>query len=140
MTIEELAERMSRRFKGVPNFDEEDAIEAVEDAARSLGLDPSDSVPAKYEQLILLKSQYETAWDIAFAVAHYFSYTDGEESVDKSMVSENYRKLAESLRKDYDEERWSINSSDFRIMKRLDKDVPVRRIRTIPEGWRGKWR
>jgi len=67
-----LAERLLRRFKGVPNFDEDDAIELVREAIELHDKDASDD-------LILLYAQIQGAWQIAFSVAHYFKFTDGEE-------------------------------------------------------------
>lgn len=109
-----LIERLLRRFKGVPNFDEDDAIELVEEAKESHESDASD-------ELILLYAQVQGAWQIAFSVAHYFRFTDGEESVDKSMVADNYRKLARELQVEYDKEIGKIFGNNFRIMTRIDR-------------------
>lgn len=120
-TRDELAERLLRRFKGVPNFTVEDARELIDDAMQAHGLSPSDGVPADKQTMILLYAQHEGAWSVAMSVAHYFKYTDGEESVDKSMVSENYRKLARDLRDDYEREKSRIDGSAFVVMRRIDR-------------------
>lgn len=135
MKAEDLAERLYRRFKGVPEFSEDDALDTVEDAMLAHGYKPSSSVSDDDLRLILLYAQSRKAWDIALSTAHYFKYTDGEESVDKSMVAENYRKLAQGWQSDYDEENHRVRGSGFRIMKRADRDTlpTVRKI--YPEGW-----
>ena len=125
-----LVERLLRRFKGVPNFDESDAIEIIDEAIQSH--EKSDS-----DELILLYASEQAAWQIAVSVAHYFRYTDGEESVDKSMVAENYRKLAKDFREDYQRERGRVHGNNFRVMRRVD------RPRTTPptgESGRRLWR
>lgn len=140
MTAEQLAERLLRRFKGVPGYTEEDALDAIEDAMRAHGYKPSDSVPDKDVRLILLYAQSKGAWQIAFSVAHYFSYTDGEESVDKSMVADNYRKLAKDLEDEYDDEHGRRRGSGFRIMKRFDRDYQSNaRRRSHTEAWFKRW-
>lgn len=121
-TSAELTERLYRRFKGVPNFTEMDAQALIDDSMSTHGLSPDADIPLDQTNRILLFAQSEGAWQVAFSVAHYFKFGDGEESVDKSMVSENYRKLAKDLREDYDAE---INprkgSVRFTTMTRLDR-------------------
>src|SRR5690625_3675002 len=84
----ELAERLYRRFKGVPNFDLDDEQELVDEKLEFHGYELSADVPADKVSLILLYAQKVGAWQIAFSGAHYFKFVDGEESVDKSMVSD----------------------------------------------------
>lgn len=118
----ELTERLYRRFKGVPNFENTNAQELVEESLQAHGFAPSADVPSDEVKKILLYAQIQASWQIAFSVAHYFKFTDGEESVDKSMVSENYRKLAKDLQADYDSDDTSNKpSSNFAVMKRLDR-------------------
>ena len=82
MTAEELVMRLLQRFKGVPAFTDEDAIELINEAMQERGYKPSDSVSQSDARLVILHAQVLTAWQIAFSVAHYFRFTDGEESVD----------------------------------------------------------
>lgn len=117
----ELAERLYRRFKGVPNFEESDARELVEDAMQEHGYAPTAEVPKKNERLVLLYAQFQAAWQIAFSVAHYFKFVDGEEEIDKSMVSSNYRSLAKDLQEEYEKERYREHGSAFKIMHRVDR-------------------
>jgi len=121
VTKQVLAERLARRFKGVPNFVLTDAQELVVDALQTQGLDPSADIPADKQNIVLLCAQAEGALQIALSTAHYFSYRDGEESVDKSKVSEQYRKLAQDLRAEYEREKASAGGTGFRIAKRIDR-------------------
>lgn len=134
MSAQELVERLLRRFKGVPSFVEEDATELIEDAMRAHGYAPTDSVPNDKVNLVLLYAQIQGAWQIALSVAHYFKFTDGEESVDKSMVARNYRELAKDLQKQYDDELSKVNGTQFRVMTRLDRPL------TMPPRRYFKWR
>lgn len=133
----DLAERLVNRFKGVPNFDSSDAGELVDDALQVHGLAPSAEVPTSIINLILLYAQAEGAMRIALATAHYFKYADGEESVDKSAISEQYRKLANDLRKQYEEEKARVFGASFYIAQRIDRPLT-----TPPSGdsWRRRWR
>lgn len=132
-----LAERLLRRFKGVPNFDISDAVELVEESLTIHGLDESATIPTDTESLILLYAQTQGAWQIALSVAHYFKFTDGEESVDKSMVADNYRRLARDMQADYDAEVGRLRGNNFRIMPRIDR--PNTTPQTGESGRRG-WR
>ena len=120
-TSPELAERLLKRFKGVPNFDITDAQELVDDAVQVHGLDPSATIPVDKVNLILLYAQAQGALQIALSTAHYFSFQDGEESIDKSSVSDRYRNLANDLRSEYERERNAQAGSRFRAMRRLDR-------------------
>lgn len=117
--IDELAERLLRRFKGVPNFDITDAEELVEESLAVHGF--SANIPADKETLVLLYAQKEGAWQIALSVAHYFKFTDGEESVDKSMIADNYRRLARDFDVEYETEQGRLHGNNFRIMPRIDR-------------------
>lgn len=120
-TKTELAQRLLRRFKGVPNFLLTDAEELVDDAMQVHGFASSNNVPESDTNLVLLYAQAEGAWQIALATAHYFSYRDGEESVDKSKISEQYRKLAQDIRNQYETEKARKCGAKFFIMKRIDR-------------------
>lgn len=134
MTAQELADILYKRFKGVPGFTEEEAEELVNDAMRVHGYAPSDSVKQDDENLVLLYAQYNGAWQIALSVAHYFKFGDGEEQVDKSMITDNYRRLAKDLQNDYETEKGKLFGNNFRIMKRIDRPL------TMPARSRYQWR
>lgn len=122
-TIVELSERLLKRFKGVPNYTLTDAEQAIDDALLTLGYASADDVPDDKLTALLLLAQSESAYTIAFSTAHYFQYSDGEESVNKSMISENYRTLASDLRKRYDNligNDPSVAASSFHVAARVD--------------------
>lgn len=121
MSAQELAEKLYRMFKGVPGFTEEEALELIDDAMRTHGYAPTDSVPSDRIRLILLYAQIQGVWQVAMSVAHYFKFSDGEESVDKSMLADNYRKLAKDLQTEYDIENGKLFGNNFRIMPRIDR-------------------
>lgn len=121
MTAQEITDRVARAFKGVPNFTSNDAEMLVIDAMTEYGYAPSDSVPNDKAKLIILTAQINGAYQIAFSVAHYFRFTDGEESVDKSMISENYRELARDLKDILDEESAKMYANNFKIAPRIDR-------------------
>ena len=137
MSAKELAELLQRRFKGVPGFTPEDADELITDAMRTHGYAPTDGVKEGDINLIVLYAQVQGTWQIAMSVAHYFSFSDGEESVDKSMIADNYRRLAKDLQIDYDTEKGKQFGNNFRIMPRIDR--PNTTPRTGESG-RNRWR
>lgn len=124
VTKADLEERLYRRFKGVPGFTKEDATDLIDESLIAHGVSPtsSEDIPDRKVTLVMLYAQSEGAWTIAISVAHYFKYTDGEESVDKSMLADSYRKLARELRRDYEREEKKDIVSYFKVMRRLDRD------------------
>lgn len=68
MTAEELVLRLLQRFKGVPAFTDEDAIELINEAMQDRGYKPSDSVSQSDIKLVILHAQVLAAWQIALLV------------------------------------------------------------------------
>lgn len=119
--MEALAKRLLIRFKNVPNFTIDDAKELVTESMRVHGFEPDDDVPHERQRIILLYAQAEAAFQIAYSVAHYFKYTDGEEHVDKSVTAHNYRQLAKDTRQEYERERHFVSGASFYTISRADR-------------------
>lgn len=139
MTADELVAVMMNRFKGVPGFTKQDALDVITEAMANHGYKPSDSVNPKDVNLVLLSAQAQGAWQIAVSVAHYFKFTDGEESVDKSMVAENYRKLARDFQEEYDRAQAKLFGNNFKIAPRIDRPNTTPRTGNSGGAWR-TWR
>lgn len=127
-TLPELTERLAARFRNVPGVLPADIDAWLAEALYQYGYSPltAADIPDDETGLVLTLAQIQGARTIAFSVAHYFKYTDGEEAVDKTMVAEQYRKLAADLVLDYERERGVIigrkSASTFKVMRRLDRD------------------
>lgn len=123
-TLAELSGTLIRRFKNVPNVGLEDVTDWVMLAMAEHGFEATDDVPLELTNLVLLYAEADGAGAIALYTAHYFSYKDGEESVDKRGVSEQYRKVATELWKKYNTKRANsgfAGGTRFSIMKRADR-------------------
>jgi hypothetical protein len=120
-TLDELAGRLVRRFKGVPGVTYEDAYDWIDESLLAHGLQSPTDVTGSQAELVLLYAQANGAFQISLATAHYFSYTDGDEQVDKTAVSEQYRKLATDLRAEYELKKAAETSGTMRFMKRADR-------------------
>lgn len=123
--LAEMSTTLLRRFKNVPNVELEDATDWITLSMAEHGYEPDDDVPAEIMPLILLYAEADGAGAISLYTAHYFSYKDGEESVDKRGVSEQYRKVATELWKKYERKRadspYVTGATRFSIMKRADR-------------------
>lgn len=123
--LEGLTERLAKRFKDVPNIGEEDVAEWVELAMNEHGLNSTDSVPTEIVPLLLLYAEADGASQIALRTAHYFEFVDKDESVNKSMISDQYRKLSDELWKRYRQRKGSgaggVGGARFYTMKRVDR-------------------
>jgi len=127
----EIAERLQRKFKDVPGVDATDTLEWVEEAALALGYQADAEIDDRHVSIVLLYAQATGYDEIALNAAHYFKYTDAEEAVDKTMIAEQYRKLAQDLWTRYKREKAETpgfeSSKGFTVMRRLDRPDPIRR-------------
>lgn len=123
-TLAELKQRLLGRFKDVPEVSDEDVTEWLTTALNDNGFTSSSDVPADKVSLVLLNAQAEGASAIALSTAHYFSFTDKDQTVDKSGISEQYRTLADELWTRYRSKKTEVTNgkgSAFRVMRRLDR-------------------
>lgn len=121
LQIEKLARRVLIRFGDVPEFKEEEAVLFIEDSKAVHGFREDQLIPNNRERLVVLYAMAEIATVVAFKSAHYFKFSDGEESVDKTKVAHNYRQLAKDLRNDYNRERAKTSGSMMVITRRADR-------------------
>jgi hypothetical protein len=127
-TLTQMTERLSKRFTAVtaqPAL-EAAAIDVMADTFELFGYEVSADVPITDINRLLAYGSSELALQIALDAARFFKYTDGEESVDKSMVSKEYRAFAALFKADYLAEEAKqaeelIGGSVFRVMRRLDR-------------------
>lgn len=121
----ELSERLLERFKDVPNVNIDDVEEWIEMGMNEHGYNRQDDVPTKFIPIVMLYAEADGASQVALRTAYFFEYSDRDESVDKTKVAENYRKLAEQLWSRYKHKRMEgvgdIGGSRYAQMKRVDR-------------------
>ncbi|MEW9503243.1 hypothetical protein [Jeotgalibacillus marinus] len=93
--------RLQQKFKDVPNVFEEDCEMWLEDALAIHGAEVEVEIEEKERPLILMLAQSLGSRDISLRVSHYFKYEDGEESVDKTLIAEQYRAIANEFYDSY---------------------------------------
>lgn len=121
LQLERLTRRVELRFVEVPEFTEEEGRMFVEDSKAVHGYREDQLIRKEDERLVVLYAMSEIASTIAFKAAHYFKFSDGEETIDKTKVSHNYRQLARDFKNDYNRERAKSTGSLFRIVGRADR-------------------
>lgn len=119
------------RFEQVPNFDRSTAEDLIGEAIVIHGENASTD-------LVLLYAQYQGAMKIAMGAAYFFSFSDGEHSVDKSSIFDNYRKISNTYKEMYDKEAAKYAGNNFRVMTRMDR--PITTPLTGDSGRRSLWR
>ncbi|EUJ44403.1 hypothetical protein [Paenilisteria rocourtiae] len=119
MTKDELLTQLEARFAGVSGMTIEYLTTALNEAMRLEGFASSVTVSDADATRILLRARIIVTEDLAFNTAAYFSFKDGEESIDKSRISANYLQLLSQLKAEYDAQY--TQNSGFKIMKRLDR-------------------
>lgn len=122
----ELETRLAARFKDVPGVDTADLTAWLTEAVYMYGYAPSTvgQIPDAETPLVVLLAQIQGARAIASRTAHYFKYTDAEETVDKTAVSKQWRDLANDLTAQYETDSRLINRRDesaFVRAKRVDR-------------------
>lgn len=95
--IDELSQRLLKRFKDVPNVTLQDATDWMEWSFMEHGYRLDANVPTANEILVLMYAEADGASQVALRTADFFEWRDGEESVDKSMISDQYRSLSDKL-------------------------------------------
>lgn len=120
-----LSKRLHRRFKDVPYLDEEDTEEWIETAMNEHGFDMQEEVPSEYVSLVLLYAEADGAAQIALRTASFFSFVDKDESIDKTNIAAEYRRMAKELWRRYDRKRNSdiltSKYSKMSFMTRIDR-------------------
>lgn len=118
----DLSALLFNRFKDVPNLTEADALLVIQEMVVLFGL--TDELDPLFVPKYMSFATSEMAMKIALNTAHYFKFTDGEETVDKSLVSENYRRVAKDYRSQYDgmvREENRKPTSAFKNAHRIDR-------------------
>ena len=125
-TLTQMTERLTKRFNAVtaqPAL-QTAAIDVMADTFGALGYDAFADVPPTDINRLLAYGSSELALQIALDAARFFKYTDGEETVDKSMIAKEYREFAAMFKADYLAEEAKLiqyDGSSFRVMRRLDR-------------------
>ncbi|MDZ5608566.1 hypothetical protein U2I54_16065 [Bacillus pseudomycoides] len=91
-----VSERLQSRLSKVPGVTSDDIYTWIAEAEEESELKEDENPNAVF--YLALSFAYEA---IAANAARYFKYTDGEESVDKSMIFANYKALASDTLKKY---------------------------------------
>lgn len=123
--LDELSERLLKRFKDVPGVKKDDTDGWIELSMNEHGFDGQGDVPSKYIPLVMLYAEADGASQIALRTAYYFEYRDKDETVNKSKVADQYRKLADTLWDRYKVKKFEgiddLGGSRFHIMTRVDR-------------------
>lgn len=121
-TQAQMAAALYQRFKDVPTLTELDTQAVIDEMVMTFGL--LDEIPGIDVPKYLMYATSEMAMKIALNTAHYFKFIDGEETVDKSLVSENYRRVAKDYRSQFDQTVRDENrrpTSKFKNAHRIDR-------------------
>lgn len=93
--MENVFDRLTKRLSKVPGVTPDDISDWLAEAeAEFEGQDENDNA-------LFYLALYIAYESIASDAARFFSFRDGEESIDKSMIFENYILLAKEARKNY---------------------------------------
>lgn len=105
-----VSDRLKNRLKNVPGVTDADIDAFVTDAEQESGLSKEEKPDAIF--YLALSFAYEFA---ATNAANFFSYQDGEETVNKSMIFDNYMKLAIDARNKYQKYRRGRGASQTHV-------------------------
>lgn len=121
----ELVELLAKRFREVPNVSEEDLESWAESSLLEHGIRRGERIPLPLVPLITLYAEADGASQIALKSAHFFAFTDKDETVDKSKISANYKELAKDLWSRYrlkkDEGVEGFGGPVMKFMRRVDR-------------------
>lgn len=124
-SFDELAARLLRRFKDVPNVEIEDAEEWIETAMNEHGFNKGETIPVEHASLIMLYAEAAGTTQLSIKTAHYFSFVDKDESIDKTNIAAEYRRIAKDLWRNYnrrkEESQLLSGGSVMKFMRRVDR-------------------
>lgn len=103
-----VEDRLKTRLSRVPGVTADDIAAWTAEAIKESGLNPVEQ-----ENVVLfcaLGIAYET---IASEAARFFSFGDGEESIDKTNIFANYSQLAKDAKKDFRKQLRLLTSQSF---------------------------
>lgn len=125
-TFSEMVEILEQRFSSIPNVSVDDITTWLTTSFSIHGANRQGTVPDGLASLIMLHAEADGVTQVALRTSHYFKFTDKDEEVDKSMISDNYRKSADMLWDRYnkrkDEGVDGFGGSRVKYMRRLDRD------------------
>ncbi len=102
--MEDVKERLTKRLSKIPGVTPEDISDWFTEAEAEFSwCDEEEEKPEceNDETALMYLALYIAYESIASNAARYFSFKDGEESIDKSMIFDNYMRLAKSARRNY---------------------------------------
>jgi hypothetical protein len=123
-TKSELATTLLGRFKGVPNVEQSDVDSWIDRSLLEHGYRLDQDVRSEDQLMVLLYAEWDGTTQLSLRTAYYFKYDDSDESVDKRMVSETYRNLADNLWRSYERKKNEAGRNAgprFRVMGRADR-------------------
>jgi hypothetical protein len=95
-----LSDRLTKRFRNVPGVTSADIADWIAEAEEESGYVADNTEDDRNNALLYLAFSVGCQV-IATDAARFFKYTDGDESVDKTKVAEQYMKLSAIARKQY---------------------------------------
>lgn len=123
--FDKQSERLLRRFKDVPNVEIKDAEDWMESSMNAHGFTKFENIPSEYASLIMLYAEAEGVTQLSIRTAHFFSFVDKDESVDKTNVAAEYRRMSKELWRNYsrrkEESQLIGGGSIMHFMKRVDR-------------------
>ncbi len=107
-----VAERLKNRLKNVPGVTDPDIEAWVSEAEQESGMTEDENADAIFYLALSIAYEY-----VATNAANFFSYQDGEESVDKTKVFDNYMQLAANARTNYRKYRRGKGASQTHVAR-----------------------
>lgn len=121
----DIVNRVNSYFEGIDEVTPTDVTIWVNEAKGEHNIRLDEEIPAELVNITVLYARIVGVETLALKTASYFSFTDGEESINKTGISQRYDALALRLRKKYDSDKRDISAlatpAAFRIVRRVDR-------------------
>lgn len=123
--MSDINERVMAYFNAIDGVTKDDIQAWVNEAKAEHNINVRDEIPSDLVNITVLYARIVGVETLALNSASYFTFTDGEESINKAGISQRYDTLALRLRKKYDADKQGIialaNTSSFRVLRRVDR-------------------
>lgn len=122
-TTQDFINKIVAKFSGVPNVDYSVAERWVTEALPQHGYSTVEDVPDNELTALTYLVMAIACGELAVNAVHFFRWQDGDELVDKSMITTQYRQMAKYYMQEYQRVSGKGNGykSAWKAIRRVDR-------------------
>lgn len=123
MILADMVALIQPKFTSVPNVEQSAVERWINEAVFQHGYNSIEEVPDKDKIALINLTMSIACGELAVNAAHFFRWQDGDEMLDKSMLSVQYRQMAQYYMSEYQRSSGKGTSykSAWKTVRRADR-------------------